>query len=139
MKDGVRLAEAAESMIGVPFRLHGRDPRYGLDCIGLVAASLEAIGRSAIAPASYRLRNASIEPLMNFAELSGLILTRGCIVSGDVLLASPGPGQHHLMIAESGDAVIHAHAGLKRVVRQPFEPSMHLLTHWRLSELNKKD
>ncbi len=40
------FAEAAESLVGIRFRLFGRDPAYGLDCVGLVAAALARSGRS---------------------------------------------------------------------------------------------
>ena len=39
------LAEAALGLLGVPFRLHGRDPATGLDCVGLVAEALRRAGR----------------------------------------------------------------------------------------------
>ena len=39
------LALAAEALEGAPFRLHGRDPVTGLDCIGVLAQSLEAFGQ----------------------------------------------------------------------------------------------
>ncbi len=34
------LAAAALNLIGTPFRLHGRDPATGLDCVGLVAEAM---------------------------------------------------------------------------------------------------
>ena len=42
---GEALAEAAVAFAGTRFRLHGRDPETGLDCIGLLAAALTRIGR----------------------------------------------------------------------------------------------
>ncbi len=139
MSDGTRLAHAAAEMIDVPFRLHGRDPMLGLDCIGLVAASLEAIGRPAVAPSAYRLRNSSIEPFLGFAEMSGLRLVAGKTAPGDVLLISPGPGQHHVVIAEDARTSIHAHAGLGRVVRQPIETALRPLARWRLNGSAKEE
>ena len=37
---GEALATAAEQLIGIPFRLHGRNPETGLDCVGVVAAAV---------------------------------------------------------------------------------------------------
>ena len=43
-------------MVGVPFRAQGRDPRYGLDCVGLVWAAYAAVGCALPAPTDYPLR-----------------------------------------------------------------------------------
>jgi len=51
-----RLARAAESLVGTPFRLHGRDPRAGLDCIGLFAAAMQRTGTPVTVPTGYTLR-----------------------------------------------------------------------------------
>ena len=42
---GEALACAAESYIGARFRLHGRDPVTGFDCLGLVLVAMRDIGR----------------------------------------------------------------------------------------------
>lgn len=127
------LAAAAERLEGVPFRLYGRDPATGLDCIGLVGASLALCGRQVRHPQGYRLRNRSIGPWMGFAEANALHPVTGPILRGDVLLTRPGPAQHHLLVALGGDRFVHAHAGLRRVVVQHFDPSPSPLAHWRLS------
>jgi len=129
---GEALARAAEALVGTPFRLHGRDPGRGLDCVGLVAASLAAIGRAAPAPMRYGLRNTDIAAALRFAAGAGLIETDGPVRPGDVLLARPGPAQHHLLVAASGGHFIHAHAGLRRVVATPGPPAWPILHHWRL-------
>lgn len=69
---GTALAAAAASFVGAPFRLHGRDPARGLDCVGLVAAALAATGRPARAPSGYRMRQARIDGLLDAARQSGL-------------------------------------------------------------------
>ena len=130
---GAHLAEAALDFVGVPFRLYGRDPAVGLDCIGLVAASLAAIGRKPCVPAGYRLRNSNIEQWLGDAHRSSLARSDGPTLTGDVLLTASGPAQHHLMIALSGSWVIHAHAGLRRVVTQPLPPTLRPLRQWRLT------
>ena len=139
MNDGKRLARAAAGMIGAPFRLYGRDPKLGIDCVGLVAASMEAIGHPATAPANYRLRNSSIEHLLGFAQLSGFEPATGEVERGDVILTSPGPGQHHLLIAENSRSAIHAHAGLRRVVRQPLDIGSQTIARWRPTSSAEKE
>ncbi|HEX4847500.1 MAG TPA: hypothetical protein VFV30_05115, partial [Novosphingobium sp.] len=53
-------------------------------------------------------------------------------VPGDVVLLAPGPAQFHLAIAAADGAWIHAHAGLRRVVREPGLPAGTQTHHWRL-------
>lgn len=137
MTAGERLSQAAQDFVGVPFRLHGRDPSTGLDCVGLIAASLKAIGRTVVTPRGYRLRNASITHWLENAATSGLHVADDCFKPGDVLLVRPAPAQHHLMITSSSSGVIHAHAGLGRVVIQPFPHSLEVIAHWRLIDTDK--
>lgn len=130
---GQQLAEAASRFIGVRFKLHGRDPKVGLDCIGLLACSLEAIGSIPDVPEGYLLRNADHLRWIDCAKHSGLVSVHGQIAKGDVLLVQPGPGQQHLLIVDSTTSVIHAHAGLRKVVRQSIDLNNKKLAHWRLS------
>ena len=132
MKKGDRLAAAAATFLGVPFALHGRNPDTGLDCVGLLLASLQAIGVQTDHPIGYGLRNATIARWLACAPRSGLYDVSGPVVVGDVLLTSPGPMQHHILIVENRSSAIHAHAGLRRVVRQPFDENIVFEAHWRL-------
>lgn len=130
MSAGAAMAEAAANFIGVRFRLHGRDAASGLDCVGLVSAALTMIGREPLSLGGYSLRNSSIDHWMADAARSGLVRITGQVQLGDVLLISPSPLQHHLMIAGGASRVIHAHAGLRRVVREPL-PAIAAAAHWR--------
>ena len=127
------FACAAECLIGTRFRLHGRDPASGLDCIGLVAASLAAIGRTPMPPEGYALRNLAIQRWLGHARRSGLEPAQGPVRRGDVLLVQPSPVQHHLLVASDPAHVVHAHAGLGRVVCQPIAPGTMISAHWRLA------
>lgn len=129
----VRLSQAALALVGTPFRLHGLDPATGLDCIGLVFASLVAIGQKPVAPRGYGLRNLSIDHWMIFAERSGLKPVPGPVAADEVLLMTLGYGQHHLMIAADCNEVIHAHAGLRRVVRHRLDPGSTIGAKWRIA------
>lgn len=130
---GEALAAAAESLQGIRFRLHGRDPATGLDCIGLVGASLALCGRQVRFPQGYRLRNRSIDAWLVFSKANALHPATGTFERGDILLTRPGPAQHHLLVALGESRFVHAHAGLRRVVAQHFAPSPSTLAHWRLS------
>lgn len=125
---GADFAGRAEALAGVRFRLHGRDPAHGLDCVGLVACALDG----AEAPAGYALRNSSIVHHLAFAKAAGFVAARGPVERGDLVLAVPGPAQHHLLVALGADRFVHAHAGLGRVVIQPGPLAWPIAAHWRL-------
>jgi cell wall-associated NlpC family hydrolase len=127
------LADAAASFLGVRFRLHGRDPATGLDCIGLLAVSLERLGIATRPPTGYGLRNARIDRWVTGNLPASLSLVSDAVRRGDVLLVQPGPQQHHLMIAEGSTSVIHAHAGLRRVVCERLEAGAKIAVQWRLT------
>jgi cell wall-associated NlpC family hydrolase len=125
------VAQAAEALLGTPFRLHGRDAHKGLDCMGLVEAALNASGRPVRLPFDYALKMRSIERFAGAALRAGLILASGHEEAGDILLLRVGPCQFHLGIVGSDGSFIHAHAGLRRVVSSPF-PEGDILERWRL-------
>lgn len=129
---GQAIASAAAALIGTKFRLHGRDPRYGLDCVGLVACSLAGAGISAAAPANYALRNADISDALLFAGRAGLALCPHPLQAGDIVLTKPGPAQHHLAIMGRDKQFIHAHAGLRRIVSAPAPLPWPTVLHWRV-------
>ncbi len=133
---GRQLAQAAEALAGSRFRLHGRNPATGLDCVGVLAVALRSIGREASLPAAYRLRSRAIAGLPEIAEGCGLTPVEDAIQPGDVLLARIGTCQFHVLIAASDACFIHAHAGLGRVVRGPLANDWTIAGHWRLAPAN---
>ncbi len=129
---GHQLARAAEGLAGTPFRLHGRDPATGLDCIGVLAASLAACGRPMLLPGGYALRTRALPDVSAFATGCGLAAVRGPTAPGDVLLVRAGPCQFHLAIASTDQRFVHAHAGLRRVILGDLPAHWPLIGHWRL-------
>lgn len=130
---GAALAEEAERLVGIPFRLHGRDPATGLDCVGVVAAALIAVGTRPVTPTGYSLRNLSVSHWLHHARQSGLTASPGHVHKGDVLLVALGHCQHHLAIATTSGRIVHAHAGLGKIVQQPLEPEWRIVAKWRLA------
>lgn len=128
-----QLLTAARSLIGAPFRLHGRDPATGLDCVGLVLASLAAINRPAPPLSGYSRHWLDTQAMDTCAAVSGLSAVSAPVQSGDVLLARVSPVQWHLLIAASAATAVHAHAGLGRVVQSPLPADWLLCRQWRLS------
>jgi cell wall-associated NlpC family hydrolase len=130
---GADLALAATSLVGAPFRLHGRDPASGLDCVGVLAAALARCGRVEDLPNGYALRNRVLPELAASVSGSGFVAVTGEVAAGDVLLVQSGPAQFHLLVASGGGSFIHAHAGLKRVVCSNCPPDWPVVAHWRLA------
>ena len=130
---GEALADAALGLIGCRFRLHGRDPATGLDCVGVVSAALAMIGVRAIVPSGYGLRNSEVQHWLPLAQRAGLVAVSGPVRPGDILLIALDYAQHHLAVAAGTQRVIHAHAGLRRVVLQPLDPAWQVCAIWRLA------
>jgi hypothetical protein len=126
------LAAAAATLIGIPFRLHGRDPATGLDCIGVVAEALRRIGAVPLVPQGYRMRAQNLPELLPFIRANGF-----CEVSadeqGDTVLAMVNPVQPHMVVcAERG--FIHAHAGIGRVTFMPGALPWPVANAWRVPD-----
>lgn len=131
---GPALVEAANALVGSPFRLYGRDPATGLDCLGVVLAALAAIGHSASFAGNYGLRMTSVAALLGTAEALGFQQAAGPWQAGDVLLFAPGGHQHHLGVACGDGRLVHAHAGLGRVVCAQAPAEWAVVGHWRLPD-----
>jgi hypothetical protein len=131
---GSALADAAFRLEGTRFRLQGRDPATGLDCIGVLAAALASIGRMAPLPKTYRLRTSTPGNIDAMAGYCGLRPTAGEAREGDVLLVRVSACQFHLLIALGSAAFVHAHAGLRRVVRHDGPIAWPVIGHWHLPD-----
>lgn len=122
---GADIAARARALVGVRFRPQGRDPAVGLDCVGLVAAAL----RVCEVRGDYPLRGGNLDELERELARAGLRRAAGR-KTGDVLVMRAGPAQLHLGIAtEAG--LVHADAGLKRVVERPGAVAWPVLGAWR--------
>ncbi|MBA2920050.1 peptidoglycan endopeptidase [Sphingomonas sp. MAH-20] len=120
------VEQAAIALVGAKFRLHGRDPATGLDCVGVVA---RATGIEA--PSGYALRGGDAGRVSALIERAGLIPVSEA-VPGDVMLMRTGPAQLHLAI-RTARGLVHADAALRRVVERPGRPDWEILGLWRQS------
>ena len=132
MTSGAALAEAAATLVGARFRMHGRDPATGLDCVGVLAVALAKVGHSASIPISYALKMRELEAFTSLAGGCGFVTADDETAPGDVLLFHVGPCQYHLAIAASDGGFIHAHAGLRRVIHSVRLPDWPVEHHWRI-------
>lgn len=132
MSRGAAIAAAAVALVGVRFRLHGRDPATGLDCVGVAMA---AAGYEARAPTGYALRGGDGAGFAAMLDAAGLrrVAAAG---PGDVMLIAAGPAQYHLAV-KTGRGFVHADAGLRRVVETPGAPSWPVLGVWRVGSDNE--
>lgn len=136
---GQMIADAATDLVGAKFRLHGRDPKTGLDCVGVVLCSLKSAGLAPSAPACYGLRNRSDKQFLRHFYASGLSPVSGSLAAGDVICAKAGPAQLHLLIATGPAAFVHAHSGLRRVVNLSGPLAWSAQQIWRCTEQSDKD
>jgi cell wall-associated NlpC family hydrolase len=107
------IIAAARACVGVRFRLQGRDPATGLDCVGLVLVCARAIGWPVHDQADYVLTE---DP----ARLRAALLAHGLTLrpvpsAGDIGLFESAGAPRHLGIL-TGPGLIHADIGLRRVV-----------------------
>ncbi|MDP3551843.1 MAG: peptidoglycan endopeptidase [Novosphingobium sp.] len=123
------LGQAALGLVGVPFRLHGRNATSGLDCVGVVAEALRRTGVKPTVPEGYSLRGTAVSGFVGCAALSGLDLVDA---DGDVVLCMVNPVQMHLAV-RAGDGFVHANASLRRVTFMPGPLPWPAKMQWRLS------
>jgi hypothetical protein len=124
MTPGERAVAAARAVVGVRFRLQGRDPALGLDCVGVAAIAARAAGYAGVVPGAYALRSAAAPDLPD-----GLVACARA-AAGDILLCRPDARQLHLAVW-TGAGVIHADAGARRVVERPGACPWPVVGVWR--------
>lgn len=134
MSAGRRALAAAHQAIGVRFRLHGRDPASGLDCVGLALLAMRAGGFSGAVPADYALRGGDALAIAAQIDARGLLRVTDNGLPGDLILCASGPAQLHFAI-QAQDGVIHADLMLRRVVHRPGAVPWRIISRWRLPDM----
>lgn len=129
MSAGERAAAAAGALVGARFRLHGREPETGLDCVGLAALAWRAGGHAGPTPGGYRLRGGDADTVAR--ALGGRAVRCDGTAPGDLLLFRAGPGQLHLGIRTAA-GLVHADGALGRVVERPGDAPWPLVAAWRM-------
>lgn len=128
------FATAASECVGVRYRLYGRDPAFGLDCVGLVLHALERSDGTGPDAPPYGLRNTHYNYVQKLAGLHGFETVQGDLRRGDCLCVIPGPAQLHLLVALSPDLLVHADAARRAIVRLAGPLPWPILYHFRFIE-----
>ncbi|MCW5939918.1 MAG: C40 family peptidase [Fimbriimonadaceae bacterium] len=135
-----RLAVAeARTWIGTPWHHCGRSKGVGVDCAGLVIASLSAGGLDAPDPGRYSDTSDESELLAMALLAVADLVPDGAFQLGDVLLfvrdRAPSPMHHHLAVATGEGGFVHAWStpSVMSVVETPFATfwSRSLRSVWR--------
>jgi hypothetical protein len=126
------VVAGARGTIGARFRLHGRDPAFGLDCVGVVAVAARAAGYRGEIPGAYALRGGNVAAIVRAFAAAGLV--RGDAPRpGGFALFDGGVAQLHLAVIVPG-GIVHADALLRRVVERPGRAPWPLLGCWHLHD-----
>jgi len=125
-----RAIAAARSGLGTPFRPQGRVPGLGLDCIGVALLAAAGAGVAVGRLPAYALSGDHGQLLaQTMAALGCRQVRRGR--PGDLVEYRLAPRHRHLaVLTETG--IIHAHAGLGRVVEGPAPHDWAVVDIWAL-------
>lgn len=107
----------ARALIGTPFKLQGRDPAIGIDCVGLVILAGDII---AAPRPDYRRRGDHLVPFLSRSARWFRRVAPRQSRAGDVVIIECGQRSWHVGILD-GEALIHADPNVGRVVRRPGE------------------
>jgi cell wall-associated NlpC family hydrolase len=128
---GDDIATRARALVGTRYRPQGRDPRFGLDCVG-TAARAAGVDVERVR-GDYPLRGPELaEVEEGLCDLGCMPVAGGAAEAGDVVVCRPGPGQIHLLVA-TDTGFVHADAGLRLVVERPGPAPWPVLGVWRLT------
>jgi hypothetical protein len=129
------MAARARGLVGIRFRPQGRDPAFGLDCVGAAAAA-------AGVPADQVRRDYSLRG-QRLAEIQEGLCDLGFQPApgsdgepGDIVLCRVGPAQFHLaVLTETG--FVHADATLRMVVERALPLPWPAESVWRPTDTGR--
>lgn len=124
---------AARAGLGTRFRPQGRSIGIGLDCVGVALLAAAGAGLKLNPVPPYALNGDHDGMLAETLRRLGLRRVRRAR-PGDLIEYALGPGHRHLaLITEHG--ILHAHAGLGRVVEGPEPADWPVASRWALPGL----
>ena len=124
------IVAAVRACVGTRFRSQGRLPGVGLDCVGVALVAATAAGACPGDLPAYSLAGDHEVQLDDILERWCMQVTEA--KPGDLIVFAPAPLRRHLtVVTERG--VVHAHAGLMRVVESPPDPDWIVVAAWRFA------
>lgn len=108
------IIAAARRCLGTPFHHQGRQPRHGIDCIGLIVVALRAIGLTVHDHTNYSRRPDGKSLLAALTEHGAKPVSK--IQPGDILLFRYDNQPQHVALATEPDRMIHSFAVAGEVV-----------------------
>ncbi|HUG46432.1 MAG TPA: peptidoglycan endopeptidase [Sphingomicrobium sp.] len=129
------IIRRARSLVGTRFRPQGRDPRTGLDCIGLVLCAFD-LGAGEFRK-DYRLRGAHLREVEEALAQRFRRVSARRSRAADIFLCRISADQTHLAI-NCGESFIHADARIRRVVETPGRPEWTIVAAFRTRSLKRR-
>ncbi len=120
---------AAMDCVGARFRLQGRDPAYGLDCVGLIAYCARAAGCTVSDKFDYDVTTDATILAAHLLESGFVKKEQGLLEPADVVLFSFFGSPNHAAIS-TASGIIHADMRLRKVVHHRLAPT------WRAALTN---
>ena len=119
--------DRARSLVGTRFRAQGRDPRFGVDCLGLVMIAY-GISEDDVRH-DYRLSGDHRGELMAGLAAKFRRVARSSTRAGDLMLLEVAPCRVHLAV-RTATGFVHADAR-RGVVETPGEPNWPIVATFR--------
>ena len=117
--------DRARRLIGVPYRPYGRDPRTGLDCLGLALACFD-VGEDRRNGGDGRF----VDERAMARSLSQHFIEVSEPQTGDLVVMRRGR-RWHFAISDA-ETLIHADARARRVIRRRGDPPWPVVSRWRM-------
>lgn len=127
------IAAAADSMVGVPFKHAGRNPKVGLDCVGVVLCSVWSAGCDLPDCIGYGPLPRH-EVVLAELDKRAKRLHMDDAQPGDVLLFEYRREMPmHFAVLLSNNYIVHAHGATGKVVKHRLSPAWAMRLHsiWR--------
>ncbi|MAU40304.1 MAG: hypothetical protein CMF31_01660 [Kordiimonas sp.] len=116
-----QIIVAARQLCGTPFCHQGRHAALGLDCIGVIALTAEAIGLSVKVPEDYGRLPTSGRLLREMKSAGMIPRNASAARMGDVVLMRFAQDPQHLgLLTDRG--ILHAWQGVDKVVEHNLSP-----------------
>jgi cell wall-associated NlpC family hydrolase len=110
-----KFAQAAEDCVGARFRLQGRDPATGLDCVGLIVWCARSCGLTVLHQPAYTLTSRP-DALLHELEATGFHRRHSLHPTlGDVIVFLMNHELNHVAVATRA-GMTHADMRFRRVV-----------------------